>query len=284
MDVKPQSPPIAAAPADPAPSDDEAKEREGPLGFALFLVKLLVLVLVFRSLVFSPFSIPSESMLPRLWNGDYLLAAKWPYGFSHNSLPFDAQIFTGRIFASEPERGDVVIFKHPLDRTDYVKRVIGLPGDTVALTRGRVVLNGAMLPRDAMPDFEIALSPNTVCAWGGEEAVNVEGEPVCRYDRFRETLPGGREYEVLDFGPTPGDGVAPTTVPAGHMFVLGDNRDNSRDSRFEAREGDAVGIVPLENLVGRASVIMWSTDGGADWAKPWTWIDAARVDRIGRDL
>ena len=292
MDVKPQSRPAMATPATkPSDQGSRGKDRgegeskgEGPLDFLFFLGKLMLVVLIFRSFVFSPFSIPSESMLPRLWNGDFLLAAKWPYGFSRNSLPFDAPVIPGRLFAQQPERGDVVIFKHPIDRTDYVKRVIGLPGDDIAVSNGRVILNGAALPRDAMPAFEIPLSANTDCAWGGEEGVDNAGVPVCRYRRFIETLPGGRQYEVLDFGPTPGDAVAPVTIPAGHMFVLGDNRDNSRDSRFEARPGDAVGIVPLENLVGRASVVMWSTDGGAQLAKPWTWFEAARLHRIGTGL
>nr|WP_156777325.1 signal peptidase I [Erythrobacter sp. NAP1] len=265
-------------------SSSQEERKETPASFALFLLKLLLAVLIFRSFIFSPFSIPSESMLPRLMNGDYLLAAKWPYGFSSNSLPFNAQLIPGRVFASEPERGDVAIFKHPVDRTDYIKRVIALPGDSVAMVDGQIMLNGELVLREPMADFEIPLSPNTGCAWGGEEATNAEGESVCRYTRFRETLPGGRSYEVLDFGTTPADDFAPKIIPEGHMFVLGDNRDNSRDSRFEARAGDAVGIVPQENLVGEASIIMWSTDGSAEWIKPWTWFTSARWSRIGGTL
>ncbi len=296
MDVKRQSSPAAAATARPAApraptapeesgdGDTGTAKGEGLLGFAWFLLKLLLAVLIFRTLVFSPFSIPSESMLPRLWNGDYLLAAKWPYGISRHSLPFDAPLFEGRILAREPERGDIVLFKHPIDKTDYIKRVIALPGDTIALTGGRVVLNGTLLPREQMPDFEISLSPNTSCAWGGEEVSSADGQAVCRYQRFRETLPGGRNYEVLDFGPTRGDVLTPTIIPEDHMFVMGDNRDNSRDSRFEAQRGDAVGIVPQDNLVGRASIIIWSSDGTAELAKPWTWFAGLRSDRIGTGL
>ena len=281
MDVKPQN---AAAP--PARAEQGRQRDESWLGFGRFLLLVLIAVLAFRTVVFSPFSIPSESMLPRLVNGDYLLAAKWPYGWSRHSLPFDAPLMEGRVLASMPERGDIVIFKHPLDRSDYVKRVIGLPGDTVAMVGGQVVLNGAPVPRKAMPDFEIAISPNTTCAWGGRRVISAAGGggAVCRYTRFRETLPGGREYDVLDFGATVADTLAPVTVPEGHMFVMGDNRDNSRDSRFPARIGDAVGIVPLENLVGEASVIMWSTDGRAEWLRPWTWLAATRWDRIGTRL
>jgi len=279
MDVKTQTVPEA-----PAQAEESREKDESWFGFARFLVLVLLAVVAFRTLVFSPFSIPSESMLPRLVNGDYLLAAKWPYGWSRHSLPFDAPLMEGRVLASMPERGDIVIFKHPLDSSDYIKRVIGLPGDTVGVIGGQIVLNGELVPRAAMADFEIAVSPNTTCAWGGNRIIRADGSAVCAYARFRETLPGGRQYEVLDFGLTGADSMLPVTVPGGHMFVMGDNRDNSRDSRFPASVGDAVGLVPLENLVGEASVIMWSTDGSAEWLKPWTWFTAARWDRIGKRL
>jgi signal peptidase I len=253
-------------------------------GFVWFIIKLLLVVLAFRIFVFAPFSIPSESMLPRLMNGDYLLAAKWPYGYSRHSLPFDLPLPAGRVLAAMPERGDVVIFKHPVDGRDYIKRVIGLPGDSVAVIGGQVVLNGKLVARERMPDFLIPMSPNTGCEWGGEADRMEGGHDACRYVRFRETLPGGKAYEVLDFGLTPGDSFAPVTVPEGAMFVMGDNRDNSRDSRWPAAAGDAVGMVPLERLVGRAGIIVWSTDGSADWIKPWTWFSAARWNRIGDTL
>ena len=282
MDVKTQTDGAATMPTESSAIASE--KRETPGSFALFLVKLLLAVLIFRSFIFAPFSIPSESMLPRLMNGDYLLAAKWPYGFSNYSLPFNAPLIPGRLLAGEPERGDTVIFKHPIDETDYIKRVIALPGDTVAMVNGQVILNGEPVKREALADFEIAMTPNTGCAWGGKEGTGADGEMVCRYTRFRETLPGGRTYEVLDFGTTPSDDYPPKIIPEGHMFVLGDNRDNSRDSRFDARAGDAVGIVPQDRLVGRATIIMWSTDGSAEWVKPWTWFTAARWSRIGGTL
>lgn len=284
MNVKSQSSSAAAASPENAAPQGEPVKKESLGSFLWFLAKLLIAVLLFRSLVFAPFSIPSESMLPRLWNGDYLLAAKWSYGYSNNSLPFAAPLIPGRFLASQPERGDVVIFKHPIDRTDYIKRVIGLPGDSVALVDGQILLNGELVPREAMPDFDIPMSLNTPCAWGGDEAKGTDDKAVCRYRRFRETLPGGRSFDVLDFGNVPADSFPPKIIPEGHMFVLGDNRDNSRDSRFEARRGDAVGIVPQENLVGEASVIIWSTDGSAEWVKPWTWFSAARWGRIGRTI
>jgi len=284
MNVKTQSTGAAAASTEIAPEPSSEEQPESLGSFLWFLAKLLIAVLLFRSLVFSPFSIPSESMLPKLWNGDYLLAQKWSYGYSDYSLPFSAPLIPGRIFASEPERGDVVIFKHPIDKTDYIKRVIGVPGDSVAMVDGQILLNGELVPQEPMADFVIPLSTNTSCAWGGTEATNANGEAVCRYTRFRETLPGGPSYDVLDFGNRPSDSFAPKIIAEGHMFLLGDNRDNSRDSRFEARSGDAVGIVSQENLVGEASVIMFSTDGSAEWIKPWTWFTAARWGRIGNGL
>ena len=285
MDVKTQSlGPGQNLASSPAPASTALPEREGWGAFVWFLIKLLAAVLLLRTLVFSPFSIPSESMLPRLMNGDYLLAAKWPYGYSRHSLPFDLPLPGGRIFSSTPERGDVVIFKHPIDGRDYIKRVIALPGDTISVMGGQIVLNGELVPRVRIADFIIPLSPNTGCAWGGDTIGLIDGSAVCSYTRFRETLPGGRSYDVLDFGQTQGDSFAPITVPAGALFVMGDNRDNSRDSRFAAVAGDAVGLVAQDRLVGRAAMIVWSTDGSADWIKPWTWFSAARWNRIGDAL
>ncbi|KPF65000.1 signal peptidase I [Porphyrobacter sp. AAP60] len=280
MDVKTQSPGDFAPAASAGPS--QTGEKQG--SFIWFVVKVLLVVLAFRVFVFSPFSIPSESMLPRLMNGDYLLAAKWPYGFSRHSLPFDLPLPGGRIFAATPERGDIVIFKHPVDGRDYIKRVIGLPGDNVSVIDGQLMLNGKMVPRARIADALIVQSANTGCEWGGDLEQAADGSAVCRYARFRETLPGGKSYDVLDFGLTQGDAYAPQTVPAGSLFVMGDNRDNSRDSRFAAVAGDAVGLVPQDLLVGRAAIIVWSTNGSAEWIKPWTWFSAARWNRIGDTL
>ncbi len=271
---------IASEAAEPATETAAARKEDS---FLIFLLKLVVIVTIFRSLVFSPFSIPSESMLPRLVNGDYLLAAKWPYGFSRHSLPFSLPVLPEeRVLAAAPERGDVVIFKQPpLKELDYIKRVIGLPGDLVQMVDGHLYLNGVPVIRQRLSDFEVAVSPNTGCYSVQFMARRRDGADVCRYPRYRETLPGGRHYEVLDLGPREMDNTQPVLVPAGHLFLMGDNRDNSEDSRFPAEPGRGIGLVPMDNLVGRATIVMWSTDGSAEWLKPWTWFSAARWDRIG---
>jgi signal peptidase I len=274
MDTTPaETPDAPSSPAKPAKKEEN---------FFVFLFKLALIVAVFRSFIFSPFNIPSESMLPNLVNGDYLLAAKWPYGYSSYSLPFNAPLLPSRIMASQPQRGDIAIFKAPpANDTDYIKRVIGLPGDQVQMTGGQLILNGQPIPKVKVADFEVAVSPNTHCFLPQYEAKNAAGTDVCRYPRFRETLPGGKSYFVLDLALTPQDDTAPFVVPEGHIFAMGDNRDNSMDSRFPAIPGQGIGIVPQDNLVGRATVMMFSTDGGAEWIKPWTWFSAARWDRIG---
>ena len=250
---------------------------------------------MFRSFIFSPFSIPSESMLPRLMIGDYFVAAKWPYGFTRYSLPMNAPLIPGHLFGDLPERGDVVVFKHPIDKADYIKRVIGLPGDTVEMREGVLFLNGEPVEKQPMADFLQRVDQHLLdaaalagrespCTWGGIEETLPDGERQCRYMRFRETLPSGVSYEVLDFGETGPDNWGPEIVPEDHVFLMGDNRDNSQDSRFRARAGGGVGWVPLDHLVGRASMMVWSTDGSAEWINPWTWFTAARWERMGEGI
>ena len=250
--------------------------------FVVFLIKLVVIVVIFRSFIFSPFNIPSKSMQPRLVDGDYLLAAKWPYGYSSYSLPFSAPLLPNRILPHQPERGDVVIFKAPpTNDVDYIKRVIGLPGDTVQMVGGVLHLNGQAIPKVRVADFEVAVSPNTHCYSPEFEVQKPSGETVCHYPRFTETLPGGKSYQVLDLGHTPQDDTQPVIVPEGDLFMMGDNRDNSMDSRFPAVAGEGIGLVPQDNLVGRATLMMWSTDGSVVWYEPWTWLTATRWNRIG---
>lgn len=261
-----------------------AEKRQSSGSYLRFVALLVLATLAFRSFVFTPFTIPSESMLPGLMKGDYLVASKWPYGYSRWSLPFDVPLVDGTVFARLPERGDIAIFRHPVTRTEYIKRVIALPGDTVALRGGMVVLNGVPLARDRIADVRVLVSPNTSCAWGAARDSEPNGDPSCRYARFRETLPGGRGYPVLDFGRTPQDEFGPVEVPAGHVFLLGDNRDNSQDSRFPARAGGGIAMVATGLLAARAEIVLFSTDGSARWYNPVSWVTGARWHRMGNSL
>lgn len=255
-----------------------------------FFVLLALGVIVLRSFIVAVFFIPSESMLPRLYNGDYLLVAKWPFGYSRWSLPVFGPAgwppIRGRLFAASPKRGDVVVFRSPETRDgsvdtgthDVIKRVIGLAGDRIQMRRGQLILNGRAVPKLRVADFTLVESPNYHCQ--PRFAAVVGAQTLCRFTRYRETLPGGRSYLVLDWGPgADGDDTALYTVPAGDVFLMGDNRDNSADSRFPAPAG--MGYVPLDRIEGRAMVSVFSTDGGAAWLKPWTWVTAARPSRIG---
>lgn len=272
----------AAEPAIEPTSKQPAAAPKKDENFFSFLFWLVLAVVVLRSFIISPFNIPSESMLPRLLNGDYLFATKWSYGYSRYSLPFSLPLIPGRILASQPERGDIVIFKAPPgDDVDYIKRVIGLPGDEVQVKGGQVFLNGKAIPRQRVKDFVLPVTPNTNCYAPEFEGSDKDGNAVCNYPQFRETLPNGKSYDVLDLGTTPQDDTGVYIVPEGQMFLMGDNRDNSMDSRFPAVEGQGIGIVPQDNLVGKAAIMMFSTDGGAEWFKPWTWFTAARWNRIG---
>lgn len=251
-----------------------------------FVALFLLLAVALRSLVVMPRSIPSESMMPRLVVGDYLLVAKWPYGFSRFSPPLAPPWPPGRLFGRAPARGDVVVFRAPpAEREDYIKRVIGLPGDRVAMRGGRLWLNGRAVPRVRIADFVLPATPNTQCRSIAAPplglGIAVDGRLVCRFARYRETLPGGRRYETIDQGATMQDDTAPVTIPPGRYFMLGDNRDMSEDSRFPVAAG-GIGLVPADNLEGRALVTFFSTGGGARWWNPATWLASTRFGRIGK--
>lgn len=254
--------------------------------FGWFLLKLAAIIILFRILIFSPFFIPSESMLPRLMIGDYLFVSKWNYGYSRYSLPFVLDLGAGRIWPRQPERGDIVIFKAPPDNDqDYIKRLIGLPGDRIELRASVLYLNGKPVARQRIADFVHPETANSPCFAVQFRSINAEGQVQCVYPQYQETLPGGRRFRSLDIYPASvGDSIGPFVVPAEHMFLMGDNRDLSADSRFPAARGAAIGIVPQENLIGRAGFIFFSTDGSAQWLNPLSWVTAARWDRMGATL
>lgn len=274
----------------PLPDSVRRRHRATRRGDLRFVVAVVLMALVLRSFIAMPRSIPSESMMPRLVVGDYLVVAKWPYGWSRFSLPWAPPGPHGRLLGSAPRRGDVAVFRAPpADKVDYIKRLIGLPGDRIAMTGGRLSINGIAVPKVREADFVLPMTPNTQCSsiptvaspYGA--GATPEGQPVCRFRRYRETLPGGVSYDVLDQGDTPQDDTATFTVPAGHYFLMGDNRDMSEDSRFSPADG-GIGMVPAENLEGRAILTFFSTDGSAHWLNPLSWLRAMRRDRTGMRL
>jgi len=227
------------------------------------IVYAVLIAIVVRTFLFEPFSIPSGSMIPTLLVGDYLFVSKYSYGYSRYSLPLSLPLIDGRIWATPPERGDVVVFKLPTDNsTDYIKRVIGLPGDRVQLKGGIVHINGEPVKREP-----IGPAPRNGSGLG---------MPAQRYI---ETLPNGRRHliqELSDGHPLDNTGVY--TVPDNHYFLLGDNRDSSRDSRFL----NEVGYVPFENLIGRAERIFFSVDGSA--LSVWEWYRTVRFGRLFQSI
>jgi signal peptidase I len=240
---------------------DKSGKKSGGLGETVnVIVQALLLALVIRTLLFQPFSIPSGSMRPTLLEGDYLFVTKWSYGYSRYSLPLSPNLFSGRIWGSEPERGDVVVFKLPPNPSlDYIKRVVGMPGDTIQMIDGVLYINGDPVQRELVGQIE------------NHDITEME-RPV---DVWRETLPNGVSYDTLDLTPNSvGDNTREFQVPEGHYFMMGDNRDNSTDSRF------SVGFVPHDHLVGRANIIFFSIADGASPLELWKWPTQLRPSRI----
>jgi len=223
----------------------------------------LLIAFVLRVLLFQPFTIPSASMEPNLYEGDYIVVSKWSYGYSKHAIPFSPPLFEGRLFAREPKRGDIVVFKLPRDnKTDYIKRLMGLPGDRLQMINNVLFINGT-----AVKDVELSR----------QDVQNLYGaQPTIQ---LRETLPEGREFNVQDWGPNNvSDNTPVFEVPAGHYFMIGDNRDNSQDSRFDIAEG--VGYVPAENLIGKAEIILFSWSPGASLWNPVSWFSKVRPSRF----
>ena len=253
------------------------------------LLWVLLAVLLFHSFVAKPFYIPSESMMPTLLKGDRLVVSKYPYGWSWVSPSF--HIFPhwqGRLLGNMPERGDIVIVTPPGQSDDYIKRVIGLPGDTIEVRDGRLVINGKPVKSVPRPPAMVPVDANVPCGieFSGFQVVQPDGKVYCRLPIVRETLPNGVSYDTIDLGESAGDNYAPVKVPADHLFLMGDNRDRSADSRFGLGppENGLGGPVPWENIGGRAEFITFSLDGTSQLFNPISWFQAMRSGRAGSSL
>ena len=283
-------PDVSADPATvPAPPKKESK------GSAVWreikgLLWVLLAVLLFHSFIAKPFYIPSESMMPTLLKGDRLVVSKYPYGWSWVSPSF--HIFPhwqGRLLGKMPERGDIVIVTPPGQSDDYIKRVIGLPGDTIEVRNGRLVINGKPVKAEKRPPAMVPVDANVPCGieFSGFQVIGSDGKAYCRLPIVRETLPNGVTYDTIDLeNESSGNRYPPVVVPDGHLFLMGDNRDRSADSRFGLGppENGLGGPVPWENIGGRAEFITFSLDGTTRIFDPLTWFQAFRSGRAGTSL
>ena len=253
---------------DQARVDQRLKKEEGGLWETIkVVIQALLIAVVVRTVLFQPFNIPSGSLVPTLLVGDYLFTSKYSYGYSRYSIPFGPPLFSGRLWGSEPKRGDIAVFKLPKDNsTDYIKRVIGLPGDKIQVVEGVLQINGKAVQRERIADYE------TSDAFGRTIAV----------PQYQETLPNGVSHRIIERDGDRGywDNTYVYNVPAGHFFMMGDNRDNSTDSRDES----SVGFVPFENLVGRAEILFFSIDENASAWKIWEWPWTVRWNRLLRPI
>ena len=238
------------------------KKTYGIWDSAKTFVYAILIALLVRTVAFEPFNIPSGSMIPTLLIGDYLFVSKYSYGYSKHSMPLSLPVFSGRIFFSEPERGDVAVFKLPTDdETDYIKRLIGRPGDRIQMKSGRLYINGKIVERERIDDF----------------VQTDRNGNIRRQARFLETLPNGLVHPILEKSDHDMlDDTSVYTVPPEHYFAMGDNRDNSQDSRVLSE----VGFVPKKNLVGRAEVLFFSTNGAGRFWEVWKWPISIRFKRF----
>ena len=242
------------------------KKSHGIVETAKTIVYAVLIAVVVRTVAFEPFNIPSGSMIPTLLVGDYLFVSKFSYGYSRYSLPLGPPLFSGRILFRPPHRGDVIVFKLPTDNsTDYIKRLIGLPGDAIQMKQGELYINGSEVPRRRIEDYLYREGDGTIV-------------PVRQY---LETLPNGMQHRIIKLGDNgPLDNTEVYHVPPRNYFMMGDNRDNSEDSRVLS----AVGYVPEENLIGKAQFIFFSTDGSARLWEFWQWPFAIRYGRLLRGI
>ena len=281
--------PMNDSPTNPA-APAETKPKQGTDWWAEIkaIFWLILAVLAFHSFVAKPFYIPSESMMPTLLKGDRLVVSKFPYGWSWVSPSFHVlPHFEGRLFGRLPKRGDIVILTPPGRKEDYIKRVIGIPGDTLEMIEGQLYINGVAVRRERREDTMIPVDDNVACLpgqFGDHRALGSDGKLYCRLPVYRETLPNGVSFDTIDEGPTGVDTWPKRNVPAGHVFLMGDNRDNSADSRVELSADGLGGPVPWENIGGRAEFVTFSYDGSSTWLNPISWFSGLRGGRAGTSL
>lgn len=240
----------------------EEQKKEESLGETLKTVFwAIIIAITIRTFLFEPYKIPSGSMYPTLQVGDFLFISKYTYGYSRHSFPFSFPTFKGRIWKDLPERGDVVVFKYPGDnKTDYIKRIVGMPGDKIQVIDGRLHINGKATKREYVGKYLI------------DEYVILPIE----FTEYKETMPEGKSYNILELNDNMRvvDNTVEFTIPQGHYFMMGDNRDNSNDSRKD------VGFVPLENIEGKARFLFYSHDSSSVWYNPISWLKAIRWKRL----